>query len=224
MTKALAILALLMLSVVDRPAVAAERRGEPARVDINGATADELKTLPGIDDAYARKIIENRPYVGTADLDRKRVLPRPVYERIAVLIVAKPSGNASTTPRRTLGEADMPKLAAKQHPGQKWGYLTVYMNRGDTVGTLLVVKVPDTMENGALVNIPVSSGAMNARTHDLWTQVRGYVRRGQGKGGTDAFEVTGVWHRANPNLARRGNDEYASEGWRSMKETIALTH
>jgi competence protein ComEA len=31
-------------------------------VDINSAAIDDLKMLPGIGDAYAQKIVDNRPY------------------------------------------------------------------------------------------------------------------------------------------------------------------
>jgi competence protein ComEA len=196
------------------------------KVDINSASSEALKTLPGIDDASAQKIIEGRPYRGTSDLERKRVLPRPVYDKIAIFIVARPTGGAggAGAPRREITERDLPALAAKQHPGQKWGYLKVFVNANDTTGDVLVVKVPDTARDGELVTIAITSGAMNAATKDLFTQVRGHVRRGQGTNGTDILEVTGVWHRANPNLARRGSQEFAAEGWRTMRERLPLTH
>jgi DNA uptake protein ComE-like DNA-binding protein len=51
-------------------------------VDLNSATADQLKALPGIDDASAAKIIEGRPYKNTRELVKKNVIPESVYERI----------------------------------------------------------------------------------------------------------------------------------------------
>ncbi len=41
---------------------------------------------------------------------------------------------------------------------------------------------------------------------------------------TDLFEVTGVRHRADQLLARRGDTEFAMARWRSLSEPITLTH
>ncbi len=45
---------------------AAAKAAEP--MDINSATAAQLSTLPGIADAYSKKIIDGRPYKGKDDL------------------------------------------------------------------------------------------------------------------------------------------------------------
>jgi DNA uptake protein ComE-like DNA-binding protein len=58
-------------------------------LDINKATVDQLKGLPGIGDAYAEKIIKNRPYARKDELVQKQILPRATYEQIKYKIIAK---------------------------------------------------------------------------------------------------------------------------------------
>jgi competence protein ComEA len=65
--------------------------GAPAAdlVDINSATADQLKAVPGIGDVYSKKIIDGRPYANKSQLVSKKIIPQGVYNKIKDLIVAK---------------------------------------------------------------------------------------------------------------------------------------
>ena len=71
-------------------AVAAEKAKQADDLlDLNTATAEQLKALPGISDAYSDKIIKGRPYQRKDELVQKQILPRATYEQIKYKIVAK---------------------------------------------------------------------------------------------------------------------------------------
>jgi DNA uptake protein ComE-like DNA-binding protein len=58
-------------------------------VDVNHASLDQLKSLPGIQEALAAKIVKNRPYANKAQLSSKGVISAATYKRIRSRIIAK---------------------------------------------------------------------------------------------------------------------------------------
>jgi DNA uptake protein ComE-like DNA-binding protein len=83
---------------------AAEKKKGP--IDINTATADELQTIPGIGDAYSKKIIDNRPYARKDEIVKKAGVPQATYDKIKDQIIAK---QAKKDDKKADMKADMKK-------------------------------------------------------------------------------------------------------------------
>lgn len=58
-------------------------------IDINTADEATLKSIPGIGDAYSKKIIAGRPYTRKDEIVAKAGIPQGVYDKIKDKIIAK---------------------------------------------------------------------------------------------------------------------------------------
>ena len=67
----------------------ADAEAKAKAVDINHASLEELKKLPGMTDAYAAAIIAKRPYRSKAELVTKNAIPNGTFQSIRKQVAAK---------------------------------------------------------------------------------------------------------------------------------------
>jgi len=77
-------------AAMPKPATSPQATVAPnaAMVDINNASAADLKALPGVTDAEAAKIVQGRPYKETSDLVSKKILPESTFSKIKDRVTA----------------------------------------------------------------------------------------------------------------------------------------
>jgi DNA uptake protein ComE-like DNA-binding protein len=73
-------------SQAETPPAAAKKPAAPKKVDLNNASLAELKTLPTVGDAEAKKIIAHRPYKSKGELVTKAGLPEGVYHAVKRMV------------------------------------------------------------------------------------------------------------------------------------------
>jgi DNA uptake protein ComE-like DNA-binding protein len=87
-TQAVAAAGQAVQSSAPKQTVAEKIAASKELLDINTATADQLKALPGMGEAYAARVMAGRPYTAKNQLATRGILPKDEYERIRELIIA----------------------------------------------------------------------------------------------------------------------------------------
>ena len=112
------------------PARTEERKASSTGpVDLNTATAAELEALPGVGPAYAKRIVDNRPYSSVAELS-KAGLPASTIDRIRSMVRATPPRSARASES---GSGDEGPYQAPPSRGMVWVNLNtkIFHREGD---------------------------------------------------------------------------------------------
>lgn len=81
--------AALLLSFAPAGGHIALAQADAVKLDLNTATPAQLKALPGMGDAYVRRILDGRPYTAKNQLTTRGILPQTAYDGIKDAIVAR---------------------------------------------------------------------------------------------------------------------------------------
>ena len=68
------------------------------KVDINTAKLEELKTLHGVTDEIAKKIIAARPFKAPTELVTKKIMTEDSFRKVLPIVTASPTNKGGGLP------------------------------------------------------------------------------------------------------------------------------
>jgi competence protein ComEA len=102
------------------PAANAAEKAAAPLVDLNSATAAELEDLPGVGEATAKKIIDNRPYKSVDELTKAGLTEKKIAKLAAMVTIEGKTGVATSAkplpaaPEATAEKIDLNSATAEQ--------------------------------------------------------------------------------------------------------------
>jgi hypothetical protein len=89
-------------------------------VDINSATPDQLKSLPGMTEGYIMMIVGGRPFQSKEDLVVQKLLPQEAYDQMKNQIVVK-GGSLRPSPPAALPMPQPNAMSGSEQGGKRDG-------------------------------------------------------------------------------------------------------
>jgi hypothetical protein len=93
-------------------------------VDLNSATPDQLKHLPGMTEGYVMMIVGARPFQSKEDLVEQKLLPQATYDQMKDQIFVK-GGAAKSTPPTAVPIPPPSSLRSGAESGDREGSETI---------------------------------------------------------------------------------------------------
>jgi DNA uptake protein ComE-like DNA-binding protein len=98
------------------PAIGGKDPPAVPEIDLNAATVTELKTLPGLTDTDAKKIVANRPYADVTELARAELSAASI-EKVKALATIEVAARTPSTPGLVWVNTDS---SLYHPPGSRW--------------------------------------------------------------------------------------------------------